>query len=134
MSSSMNKYWIPHQDIHRKVITQELQYYLGPQATVRPYTLEPNGYPLLMNSNVGRGWIPHHHSRILPDRCWSLLEQIDDICRKSKDLWDRQAAAKVQQNPEKLLKRPLHQPVIVSRGSSRDSHRRYHDRRRQDED
>lgn len=36
----MNKYWIPHQDIHRKVITQELQYYLGPQATVRPYTLE----------------------------------------------------------------------------------------------
>ncbi|EKJ76210.1 hypothetical protein FPSE_03685 [Fusarium pseudograminearum CS3096] len=40
MSSSMNKYWIPHQDIHRKVITQELQCYLGPQATVRPYTLE----------------------------------------------------------------------------------------------
>lgn len=40
MSSSMNKYWIPHQDIHRKVITQELQYYLGPQATVRPFTLE----------------------------------------------------------------------------------------------
>ncbi|KAI1053946.1 hypothetical protein LB507_007196 [Fusarium sp. FIESC RH6] len=77
-----------------KVITQELQYYLGPQATVRPYTLE---------------------------------EQIDDICRKSKDLWDRQAAVKVQQNPEKLLKRPLHQPVIVSRGSSRDSQRRYYD-------
>ncbi|KAH7148683.1 hypothetical protein EDB81DRAFT_933094 [Dactylonectria macrodidyma] len=39
-SSSMNKYWIPHLDIHKKVITQELQYYLGPEATVRPYTLE----------------------------------------------------------------------------------------------
>ena len=36
----MNKYWIPHLDIHRKVITQELQYYLGPDATVRPYTRE----------------------------------------------------------------------------------------------
>ncbi|KAI1009526.1 hypothetical protein LB506_009596 [Fusarium annulatum] len=123
MSSSMNKYWIPHQDIHRKVITQELQYYLGPQATVRPYTLEGED-----------GFLITTPGSCLTDvgRCW--FEQIDDICRKSKDLWDRQAAAKVQQNPEKLLKRPLHQPVIVSRGSSRDSHRRYHDRRRQDED
>lgn len=40
MASPMNRYWIPHMDIHKKVITQELQYYLGPQATVRPYTLE----------------------------------------------------------------------------------------------
>ena len=40
MSSSMNRYWIPHWDIQKRVITQELQYYLGPQATVRPYTLE----------------------------------------------------------------------------------------------
>ncbi|KAH6636772.1 hypothetical protein F5144DRAFT_601491 [Chaetomium tenue] len=37
-SSSMNKYWIPHLDIHKKVITQELQYYLGPEATVRSFT------------------------------------------------------------------------------------------------
>lgn len=36
----MNKYWVPHLDIHKKVITQELQYYLGPEATVRPYTRE----------------------------------------------------------------------------------------------
>ncbi|SPJ72763.1 uncharacterized protein FTOL_02492 [Fusarium torulosum] len=117
MSSSMNKYWIPHQDIHRKVITQELQYYLGPQATVRPFTLEGEDGFLITT----------------PGSCLTD-EQIDDICRKSKDLWDRQAAAKVQQNPEKLLKRPLHQPVIVSRGTSRDPHRRYHDRRRHDED
>jgi hypothetical protein len=44
MSSSaptpMNKYWIPHLDIHKKVITQELQYYLGPEATVRSFTRE----------------------------------------------------------------------------------------------
>lgn len=40
MSSSLNRYWIPHLDIHRKIITQELQYHLGPQAMVRPYTLE----------------------------------------------------------------------------------------------
>jgi hypothetical protein len=39
-SSSMNRYWIPQLDIHRKVITQELQYYLGPEATVRPFTRE----------------------------------------------------------------------------------------------
>ena len=44
-SSEMNKYWIPHLDIHKKVITQELQYYLGPGATVRPYTREVSGVP-----------------------------------------------------------------------------------------
>lgn len=38
--NSMNKYWIPHLDIHKKVITQGLQYYLGPEATVRPYTCQ----------------------------------------------------------------------------------------------
>ncbi|KAM5364050.1 hypothetical protein ACJZ2D_011729 [Fusarium nematophilum] len=116
-SSSMNKYWIPHQDIHRKIITQELQYYLGPQATVRPYTFEGEDGFLITT----------------PGSCLTD-EQIDDICRKSKELWDRQAAAKVQQNPEKSLKRPLHQPIVVSRGSSRDSHRRYHDRRRRDDE
>jgi hypothetical protein len=39
-SSSMNRYWIPHLDIHKRVITQELQYYLGPEATVRSFTRE----------------------------------------------------------------------------------------------
>jgi hypothetical protein len=36
--SGMNKYWIPCQGIHKRVITQELQYLLGPEATVRQYT------------------------------------------------------------------------------------------------
>jgi len=44
-SSAMNKYWIPHLDIHKKVITQELQYYLGPEATVRPFTREVRSRP-----------------------------------------------------------------------------------------
>jgi hypothetical protein len=35
-----NRYWIPNFDINKKVITQEIQYYLGPDATVRPYTRE----------------------------------------------------------------------------------------------
>ncbi|KAI5462453.1 hypothetical protein BGZ63DRAFT_423708 [Mariannaea sp. PMI_226] len=122
MSSPMNKYWIPHLDIHRKVITQELQYYLGPDATVRPYTLEGEDGFLITT----------------PGSCLTD-EQIDDICRKSKDIWDRQAAAKAQQHPEKLLKRPLHQPIIVSRGGSDSSSRRsdsrhhYHGRRRHDD-
>ncbi len=37
-SPEMSKYWIPHVDIHKRVITQEIQCYLGPQATVRPLT------------------------------------------------------------------------------------------------
>ncbi|KAI0205852.1 hypothetical protein F4808DRAFT_181625 [Astrocystis sublimbata] len=99
-SAPMNKYWIPHLDINKKIITQELQYYLGPEATVRPYTRQgEDGYLITT-----------------PGACLTD-EQIDDICLKSKEMWERQAAAKAQQNPEKLLKRPLHQPILISKGS-----------------
>ncbi|POR31835.1 Uncharacterized protein TPAR_07953 [Tolypocladium paradoxum] len=123
MSLSMNRYWIPHLDIHKKVITQELQYHLGPQATVRPYTLE------VPNPCHGEdGFLISTPGACLTD------EQIDDICRKSKELWDRQMAAKIQENPSKTLKRPLHQPVTVSRGFSEGSRggnpRQHNDRRR----
>jgi len=37
-SSEKNRYWIPHVDINKKVITAEIQYYLGPESTVRAYT------------------------------------------------------------------------------------------------
>ena len=39
-STEKNRYWIPNLEINKKVITQEIQYYLGPEATVRPYTRE----------------------------------------------------------------------------------------------
>ena len=70
MSSSsppMNKYWIPHLDIHKKVITAELQLYLGPQATVRPYTKDVCRLPRLFDfqtcsprPTIGRRRLPHH--------------------------------------------------------------------------
>ncbi|KAI0471234.1 hypothetical protein F4859DRAFT_522490 [Xylaria cf. heliscus] len=99
-SAPMNKYWIPHLDINKKVITQELQYYLGPEATVRPYTRQGEDGFLITT----------------PGACLTD-EQIDDICLKSKEMWERQAAAKAQQNLEKPLKRPLHQPILISKGS-----------------
>lgn len=37
---SMNRYWIPQWNIHKKIVFQELHYYLGPQATARSYTLD----------------------------------------------------------------------------------------------
>lgn len=45
----MNKYWIPHKDIHKKVIMTHIQFYLGADATVRSYTkdvsaLERHGF------------------------------------------------------------------------------------------
>lgn len=51
-------------------------------------------------------------------------EQIDDICVKSKEMWERQAAARAQSTSEKPLKRPLHQPVVISKASPNDSTRR----------
>ncbi|KAK0616053.1 hypothetical protein B0T17DRAFT_497074 [Bombardia bombarda] len=112
-SSSMNKFWIPHLDIHKKVITQELQYYLGPQATVRPFTREGEDGFLITT----------------PGPCLTD-EQIDDICVKSKEMWERQAAARAPGNKDKPLKRPLHQPVVIATASSSDSSRRRRDDRR----
>ncbi|TAQ91446.1 hypothetical protein B7494_g180 [Chlorociboria aeruginascens] len=100
-SGEMNRYWIPNLEINKKVITKDIQYYLGPEATVRPFTRE---------------------------------EQIDDICLKSKEEWEKQAAARSKKESEDWdkLKRPLHQPVVVSRGSKSKSdfsrHRRSDDR------
>ncbi|KAG6358831.1 hypothetical protein INS49_012350 [Diaporthe citri] len=108
----MNRYWIPHKDIHKKVITQELQYYLGPEATVRPFTRDGEDGFLIQT----------------PGPCLSD-EQIDDICIKSIEMWERQAASRASTGSEgKKLKRPLHQPVVISKGSS--SRRRHEDSRR----
>ncbi len=38
LPQGMNKYWIPHKDIHKRVIMTNIQYYLGREATVRSYT------------------------------------------------------------------------------------------------
>ncbi|KAI0156959.1 hypothetical protein GGR57DRAFT_75592 [Xylariaceae sp. FL1272] len=110
-SAQMNKYWIPNLEISKKVLTQELQYYLGPEATVRPYTREGEDGFLITT----------------PGPCLSD-EQIDDICLKSKELWEKQAASKAQQSQSKVLKRPLHQPVLISK-SPGDGHKRRDNRR-----
>ncbi|KAL3424659.1 hypothetical protein PVAG01_03940 [Phlyctema vagabunda] len=112
-SQEMNRYWIPNLDINKKVITAELQYYLGPDATVRPYTREGEDGFLITT----------------PGECLTD-EQIDDICHKSKEVWEKQAAARSKKESDKQLKRPLHQPIVVSRGGQSDSSRH---RRRSDE-
>lgn len=39
-SQGMNEYWIPNHGINKKVITKEIQCYLGPEAHARPYSYE----------------------------------------------------------------------------------------------
>lgn len=39
-SRGMNEYWIPNHGINKKVITKEIQCYLGPEAHARPYSYE----------------------------------------------------------------------------------------------
>ncbi|KAK3898580.1 hypothetical protein C8A05DRAFT_18874 [Staphylotrichum tortipilum] len=112
----MNKYWIPHLDIHKKVITQELQYYLGPEATVRSFTRDGEDGFLITT----------------PGPCLTD-EQIDDICVKSKDMWEKQAAARASGAASKILKRPLHQPVVIAKATSSDSTRRRRESRRRNE-
>ncbi|KAK4041802.1 hypothetical protein C8A01DRAFT_14500 [Parachaetomium inaequale] len=115
-SSSMNKYWIPHLDIHKKVITQELQFYLGPEATVRSFTRDGEDGFLITT----------------PGACLTD-EQIDDICVKSKEMWEKQAAARAAGAATRVLKRPLHQPVVISKAGASESTRRRRESRRSNE-
>ncbi|KAJ2902709.1 hypothetical protein MKZ38_000219 [Zalerion maritima] len=103
-TSTMNKYWIPALYIHKKVITQEIQYHLGPQATVRAFTRD--GEDGFLITTLGP--------------CLSD-EQIDDICIKSLAFWEKQAAQRSSTNPDRHLKRPLHQPVTIARGQGSSS-------------
>ncbi|KAG4441852.1 hypothetical protein IFR05_002653 [Cadophora sp. M221] len=95
----MNRYWIPHVDINKRVITAEVQYYLGPQSTVRAYTRDGEDGFLITT----------------PGECLTD-EQIDNICRKSKEAWEQQAAKRMLKECTSRLKRPLNQPVIVNSG------------------
>jgi hypothetical protein len=64
-----------------------------------------------------------------------VQEQIDDICVKSKEMWERQAAARAAGASDKPLKRPLHRPVVMSKAGNGGgvSRRRKEERRRSDE-
>src|SRR5689334_5292090 len=47
-------------------------------------------------------------------------EQIDGICRKSKEVWEKSAAERLgrlapRAGAENTLKRPLHDPIVISR-------------------
>ena len=55
--------------------------------------------------------------------------QIDDICNESQEVVERQAAARSKKDSDKKLKRPLHQPILISRSSKSSSHRRHSDER-----
>ncbi|KAL2114419.1 hypothetical protein VUR80DRAFT_8109 [Thermomyces stellatus] len=103
----MNRYWIPQMDIHKRVLTQELQFHLGPEATVRPFTREGEDGFLITT----------------PGACLTD-EQIDDICIKSRKLWERLATMKAKENPGQRLKRPLHQPILVSKARNESARRR----------
>ncbi|KAL1902674.1 hypothetical protein Sste5346_001116 [Sporothrix stenoceras] len=111
-SQGMNKYWIPHKDIHKKVIMTHIQFYLGADATVRSYTKDGEDGFLITT----------------PGECLTD-EQIDDLCIKSMEMWERQAAARATDgtssssstSPKAPLKRPLHQPVVIARAGGRRS-------------
>lgn len=82
----MNKYWIPHKDIHKKVIMTHIQFYLGADATVRSYTKDVSAHRDLDSINrssiliemldTGRRWIPHNNTRRMLDRCEFPLPSI----------------------------------------------------------
>lgn len=138
----MNKYWIPNWEINRNVITRELQLYLGPAASVRSFTRQGQDGFLISTpgpciTDVSRVNYHHHPSPIITHppsskarthSPFSAQEQIDDICEKSRQENQRQAEARLKavvggggggQASATLptLKRPLNQPVVVSRAS-----------------
>lgn len=56
-------------------------------------------------------------------------EHIDDICIKSRRLWERLATIRAEESPGQRLKRPLSQPILIYKVSSEPARR---SRRRED--
>jgi hypothetical protein len=69
----MNTYWLSNLQISKKIITQDLQYYLGPDSHVRPYTrqVRPENVSVVWtrhsNKMIGRRWVFDHHSWRVPN-------------------------------------------------------------------
>ena len=66
---------------------QQLPFYLGPQATVRPYTLEVLQIQRIVlvepgSHHPGRGWLPHLDSRRVSDRCKHAI-----MLKYERDSW-----------------------------------------------
>lgn len=103
LPAEKNKYWIPCQGIHKRVITQEIQYLLGPEATVRQYTrdvgkLVTSFVILRLTTSSGRGWFLDHHSRSVPFRC--EMTSIVTSSKSSRTLTDLAAGADRRHLPE----------------------------------
>jgi len=85
-SVEKNRYWIPNFDINKKVITQEIQYYLGPEATVRPYTrdvsdLDPLARrPCLLDFKGEDGFLITTPGECLTDVSTTRLQSIRHLC------------------------------------------------------
>lgn len=77
-SQGMNKYWIPHKDIHKKVIMTHIQFYLGSDATVRSYTKDVSllarhhtSISVILTNifSSGRRRLSHNNTWRVFDRC-----------------------------------------------------------------
>lgn len=72
-TQNMNEYWISNHEINKRVITKEIQCFLGPSAHVRPYSFEV-GYPdfprtsTISDISPGRRWILDRHPRTMSHR------------------------------------------------------------------
>lgn len=52
MSSLTQEYWLPGYGLSRHIVLRQLQYFLGPSATVRPYSYHVRGHVLSHGSKL----------------------------------------------------------------------------------
>jgi len=103
-SAQVQEYWLPGFSLSRNIVLSNIQYFLGPSATVRPYTYQGREGYLIVGTLITR-------------------QQIEDLQRLSKE-HEKQAALRMSnrssnngsQSQEPYINEPI--PVGPGRRSS----------------
>ncbi|KAJ9636163.1 hypothetical protein H2204_005435 [Knufia peltigerae] len=101
-------YWLPGYGLSRHIVLRQMQYHLGPTATVRPYSYQGREGYLINGRELTK-------------------EQIDDLKRQSRE-YERQQTIRMSGRPMTTTESPerdINEPIVVTIGSRRSAYHRY---------
>ncbi|KAL6246020.1 hypothetical protein RBB50_007173 [Rhinocladiella similis] len=102
-TTGTHDYWLPGYGLSRHIVLRQMQYYLGPTATVRPYSYQGREGYLINGRELTK-------------------EQIDDLKRQSRE-YERQQTIRMSGKPipatTESPERDINEPIVVTVGSRR---------------
>ncbi|KIW11049.1 hypothetical protein PV08_10348 [Exophiala spinifera] len=103
-NTAAHDYWLPGYGLSRHIVLRQMHYYLGPTATVRPYSYQGREGYLINGRELTK-------------------EQIDDLKRQSRE-YERQQTIRMSGRPATITETPerdINEPIVVNVGSRRNN-------------